>query len=91
MKMIRAGFGLVLFLALLSSQPAVAGSDGTNLPCRVTYELRDGSRVIGQSDDDFIRFHSPLLGDLKLAVPEIRTVECIATNSAKLTTTQGDT
>jgi hypothetical protein len=91
MKMIRAVFGLVLFLALLSSQPAVAGSDGTNLPCRVTYELRDGSRVIGQSDDDFIRFHSPLLGDLKLAVPEIRTVECIATNSATLTTTQGDT
>ena len=91
MKMIRAVFGLVLFLALLSSQPAVAGSDGTNLPCRVTYELRDGSRAIGQSDDDFIRFHSPLLGDLKLAVPEIRTVERIATNSAKLTTTQGDT
>jgi len=92
MEMIRAVLGFILLPAFLSGNAAVAGQSTTNPPpCRVTFELRDGSRVVGQSDDDFIRFHSPLLGDLKLAVQEISAVEYASTNSAKLTTAKGDT
>ncbi len=91
MKMIRTVPGIFLLSMILSFNFAAAGQSATNPPpARVTFELRDGSRVVGESDDDFIRFHSALLGDLKLAVPEIRMVECIGTNSARLTTAKGD-
>jgi hypothetical protein len=59
-------------------------------PCRLTVELRDGSRVIGTSVESRLKFHSALLGDFKLDVPDIRSIECGATNSAKLTTIRGD-
>ena len=80
----------MLFLAGLSALPAGARPPATNPPPRLTIELRDGSRLVGQSQAGFIRFHSPLLGDLKLAVSEIRTVDCSATNAARLTTAKGD-
>jgi hypothetical protein len=57
---------------------------------RLTIELRDGSRVVGQSVDETFKFQSPLLGELKLAVKDIRSVECAVTNAAKLTTAGGD-
>ncbi len=63
----------------------------TNPPSRLTLELRDGSRVVGESVAEKIKFHSALLGDLKLAVKDIRAVDCSATNAAKLTTANGDT
>ena len=62
----------------------------TNPPPRLTVELRDGSRVVGQAADSTFKFHSPLLGDLRLAVKDIRSIDCVATNSAKLTTPGGD-
>jgi hypothetical protein len=62
----------------------------TNPPPRLTVELRDGSRVIGTSVEKNFKFHSELLGDLKLAVREIRSVEFTSTNSTKLTMVNSD-
>lgn len=64
----------------------------TNPAPRLTIELRDGSRVMGSSVEDRMKFHSALLGDLKLKVRDIRSVDCAgaATNAAKLTTSAGD-
>jgi hypothetical protein len=81
----------IISFFLFSICLSVRAASDTNLPpCRVIFELRDGSRVVAQSNDKFIRFHSPLFGDLKLAVPDIRMVECVSTNSALLTTTKSD-
>jgi hypothetical protein len=70
-----------------SSAPAA----DTNPPPRLTVELRDGSRVVGECLENHFKFHSALLGDIKLDVKNVRTVECVSTNSAKLTTANGDT
>jgi len=59
-------------------------------PPRVTVELRDGSHIVGESVDKKLHFHSPLLGELALPIQDIRSVDCLATNSIKLTTTVGD-
>jgi hypothetical protein len=63
----------------------------TNPPPRLTVELRDGSRVVGESVEKRFEFRSTLLGEIKLNVKDIRAVECVATNSAKLTAANGDT
>ena len=70
---------------LLASPPA-----DTNPPPRLTVELHDGSRVIGTSVEKNFKFHSALLGDLKLEVKDISSVECVSSNSAKLTAANGD-
>lgn len=57
---------------------------------QLTVELRDGSRVVGQNVDGQMKFHSTLLGDLKLSFENIRSVEFTATNAAKLTAANGD-
>jgi len=67
-----------------------AGAD-TVTPAQLTVELRDGSRLVGQSTEKHFKFHSDLLGDLKLPVTAIRSMDCTATNEAKLITTRGDT
>ncbi|HEX3625440.1 MAG TPA: LamG domain-containing protein [Verrucomicrobiae bacterium] len=59
-------------------------------PSRVTVELRDGSRVVGQCLDKKLHFHSRLLGEIALPIQDIRLMEFPATNSAELTTTAGD-
>jgi hypothetical protein len=56
----------------------------------VTFELRDGSRVVGESGKDHWQFHSALLGDLQLEVKAIRSLECLSSNSARLMTANGD-
>jgi hypothetical protein len=90
MKTIQTALGLLLFC--LSVHPVVASPANTNPPAyRLTVELRDGSRVIGEGGSDYVKFHSALLGELKLAVPDIRSVECLSSNSAKLTDAGGDT
>jgi len=75
--------------AIFILQSAVRAAD-TNPPPRLTVELRDGSRVVGASAENYFKFHSALLGDLKLAVKNIRSVDCVSSNAAKLTTAGGD-
>jgi len=77
----------LLFAFLIS---IAAGAADTNPPPRLTVELRDGSRVVGASRDKNIKFHSALLGDFKLAVPEIRSLDCTASNAVKVTAANGD-
>jgi len=69
---------------------SVPAADTNKDTVRLTVELRDGSRVVGQNVDEKMKFHSALLGDFKLAVGEIRSVEFTATNAVKLTTANGD-
>ncbi len=58
---------------------------------RLTIELRDGSRVAGKSPEDFWRFHSSSLGDLKLPVGGIRAINMADDGvTARLTATNGD-
>ena len=80
---------LPFFYLLLLFSFAARAAD-TNPPPRLTVELRDGSRVVGTSAEKNFKFHSALLGDLKLEVKDIRQVECLSSNSTKLTTTGGD-
>jgi hypothetical protein len=76
-------------IALCLAQATVRAAD-TNPPPRLTVELRDGSRVVGTSVEKQFKFHSELLGDLKLDVKDIRSVDCVSSNSAKLTMAGGD-
>src|SRR5882724_7656045 len=89
MKIIRAVLGVVLLFFLI--YPVAAGSTNNAPPtCRLTIDLRDGSRVIGESGNDRLKFHSALLDDLKFLVKDIRSVECVSSNSARLLTVNGD-
>jgi hypothetical protein len=87
-----SGFGLCCVLVSVFCSGSLAGAFAadTNSPPRLTVELRDGSRVVGTCVEKFFKFHSALLGELKLEVQNIRSVECVSTNSAKLSTATGD-
>jgi hypothetical protein len=91
MKINLPGMFAISLLILLSSIPVGAATDDTNPPPRLTVELRDGSRVVGTSAEKFLKFRSVLLGEIKLDVKDIRAVECVSSNSAKLSTANGDT
>jgi len=83
--------GLIFLCAVMGLRCAQAAITDTNPPPRLTVELRDGSRVVGTSVGKYFEFHSALLGDVKLAVKDIRAVDCVSSNSAKLSTVKGDT
>jgi len=63
--------GLLLALAILAmaraSHSLLAGGTDEGVP-HLTADLRDGSRVVGRSAVEKMKFHSALLGNLKLAV-----------------------
>ena len=80
----------VLCIANLCVNPSHAAAADTNPPPRLTVELRDGSRVVGSSVEINFKFNSALLGEIELDVCAIRSVDCVSSNSAKLTTTGGD-
>lgn len=80
-------FTFVFITAALS----VAHADGTNPPPRLTVELRDGSRLVGTCPEQSFRFHSVPLGDLKVNLKDIRSVERTADTSVKLVMTGNDT
>jgi len=81
---LRGAFSILASVSILHSAAA-------NPPTlRLTVELRDGSRVVGTGTDNYFKFHSGLLGDLKLAVQDIRSVECVSSNTVKLVTAGGD-
>jgi hypothetical protein len=77
------------FIFLSASLFNVRAAD-TNPPPRLTVELRDGSRVVGTGLEKNFKFHSALLGDFKLDVTSLRSVECLSSNAAKLSTVNGD-
>ncbi len=82
---------LVLCVLGFGSGRVQAGPEATNeSEARLTLELRDGSRVVGVSVEKSFKFHSALLGDFKLAVKDMRSVECVSSNTAKLVTVNGD-
>ena len=83
-------WAVLILISLLHWNSAVSAAAANPAP-RLTVELRDGSRVVGSSVEEKLRFHSALLGDLKLEVKDIRSVACVSSNSAKLTTNGGDT
>jgi hypothetical protein len=87
MRILRAG---ILVAVLVSYFFQTAGAADTNPPPKLTFELRDGSRVVGTSVEGNFKFHSELLGDLKLPVKDISSVDCTSNNVAKLTTVNGD-
>ena len=89
MKNLVRLLNFALFFGLIPL--ASVAADTNALEPRLTVELRDGSRIVGAPVDKNFRFRSPLLGDIKLAVTDIRSVECLATNRAKLITSNGDT
>jgi hypothetical protein len=78
-------------LVLISVLRSTSRAADTNPPPRLTVELRDGSRVVGESLEKNFKFHSALLGEIKLDVNAIRSVECVSSNTMKLSTTNGDT
>ena len=71
--------GLALLLTGCRTASAGPTAADQSVP-RLTVELRDGSRVIGQSVDDSLEFHSALLGSLKLKVEDLRSIDCQTTN-----------
>ena len=85
----RHGFFILGLIFSSAGLNHALAADANPPPC-LRVELRDGSRVIGTSVEKNFKFRSELLGDLKLAVREIRSVEFTSTNSAKLTLVNGD-
>ncbi len=82
-------FAAAIFISWFANPVGAAPAD-TNPPPRLTVELRDGSRVVGTSAEKDFKFHSALLGDLKLAVQDLRSIDCVSSNAAKLTAANGD-
>ena len=80
----------VLGCIFLSTIFSTVRAADTNPPPRLTLELRDGSRVVGTSAEKYFKFQSALFGDCKLAVSDLRSMECVATNAMKLTAANGD-
>lgn len=91
MKFSQPQLACLSVFILFSSGFAVASAADTNPPPRVLVELRDGSRVVGESGKNMFKFHSALLGEIRLKVEDIRLIECVSSNSARLTTVNGDT
>jgi hypothetical protein len=82
---------VILAITFFAAAASVLRAADTNPPPRLTIELRDGSRVVGTSVEKYFKFDSALLGEIKLDVKEIRSVECVSSNAAKLVTVSGDT
>lgn len=77
-------------LALFTVSCATASSPAPT-ECRLTVELRDGSRVVGTSVDKHYDFDSTVLGAMKLPLKKIQLLEALSrTNQVKLTTVGGD-
>jgi Concanavalin A-like lectin/glucanases superfamily len=90
-KRMRIALSLFLFVGVsVLFTVSTAGAADTNQPPRLMVELRDGSRIIGTGTEKYFKFHSPLLGDVKMEVKDIRSVECVSSNLTKLTTVSGD-
>jgi hypothetical protein len=90
MKTITASLYAACIFTWLPARPVGAATPDTNPPPRLTVELRDGSRVVGTSGEKNFKFHSALLGDFKLDVIDLRSIDCVSSNAVKLTAANGD-
>src|SRR5215469_15302014 len=81
---------LFAVLFFIGSAVNFAAAADTNLPPRLTIELRDGSRIVGTSPEKYFEFHSTLLGNTKLEIKNIRSVECVSSNVTKVITVNDD-
>lgn len=81
---------LVIALGLIFVHLNSASAADTNPPQRLTIELRDGSRIVGTNVEKSFKFHSALLGNLKLEIKDVRSLECVSSNETKVTTVNGD-
>lgn len=89
MKLLRLILPAIAIFTCIQIQ--AAPSENPPIGFRLIVDLRDGSRVIGKSADDRFQFHSDILGDVKLPLEKIRSLECSAkTNVIQLTTANGD-
>ena len=92
----ETGFGQnefpVKLIRSVKVSPSAAGITAGATTAQLTIELRDGSRVVGKGLDDSLSFHSPGMGDLKLAWSGIRSLQYTGANTdiARLTATNGD-
>ena len=79
---------LVFSSIQVQAGPGPTGQSGVQL----TIELRDGSRIVGNSGEETLSCHSATLGDLKLPWEGIRSIDYAGTNSdaARLTAANGD-
>ncbi len=91
MKTVFHFFCAYCVLLFFASPAKAAATDGKAAGVRLTVELRDGSRVVGQALDESLKFHSPVLGEIKLATKDIRSMEFAVGDSAKLVTIGEDT
>lgn len=84
------GFLVGLMFCLHCANAAKTSTNQTGF--RLTIELQDGSKIIGKNGDETFLFRSDVLGEMKLPLEKIRSIECQPkTNSAKLSTVNGDT
>lgn len=68
-------FALSSFVSA-TTETSGTGTNATNAPCfQLSVELKDGSRIKGKSLDDPLRFRSVSLGEIKLPVAAIRSLE----------------
>lgn len=89
----KATLSLFFVLGVLTFgfHPAEAADTNQLAGFRLIVELQDGSKIIGKADDENYQFHSDVLGEMKLSLERIRSIECqTKTNSVKLTTSSGD-
>jgi hypothetical protein len=72
--------------------PVQASASANDSPgYQLTIELRDGSRVVGQTLADTLSVHSGALGDLKLSWAGIRAIDSVENSDLdRLTATNGD-
>ena len=77
-------FGAIL-LAFHNSNTA-----STNTAPRLTIELRDGTRLVGEGVQKELNFHSDSFGDFKFELDNIRYLESASNNITKVLTLKGD-
>ena len=81
-----------LSILALFFNPVQASASANDSPgYQLTIELRDGSRVVGQTLADTLSVHSGALGDLKLSWAGIRAIDYVENSDLdRLTATNGD-
>ena len=87
-RLVGALCASVIFIHQAQAAAVSTNESGVQL----TIELRDGSHVVGKSQENTLSFHSAALGDMNLPWAGIRSIEYAGTNTsaARLTATNGD-